>query len=164
MLSGEHRLNGLTRSLRLGLPVVVVALLLLGTWKGQDDNFPFGPFRMYSTKQELDGHVRSLHLRGQSPDGQWQTVLFEEFGLRRADAEGQLGKLAVEPTVLLSRLSKSYRRLHGGEFPYVGLQLRETIYELRGGSPEAERFRIIATWRSSSRSREAHAGVGGRRG
>ncbi|MDQ3963258.1 MAG: hypothetical protein M3277_04995 [Actinomycetota bacterium] len=146
------------RSVRLLVPAVVAIFLVLGTWKGQDDNFPFGPFRMYSTKQELDGEVRSLQLWGlyrcgtaepaAQRIGEWTNLDIEEnFALRRADLEGQLGKLAVEPTVLLSELERTYRRLHPGGFPFDALQLRDRIYDLEDGKAISERFRILGTWR-----------------
>ncbi len=137
-------------SVRLLVPVVVALLLVLGTWKGQDDNFPFGPFRMYSTKQELDGEVRSLQLWGLRHCGGWTNLDIEEnFALRRADLEGQLGKLAVKPTVLLAELEPTYQRLHPGGFPFAALELRDRIYDLEDGKPISERFRILGTWRSA---------------
>ncbi|MDQ4065025.1 MAG: hypothetical protein M3161_03150 [Actinomycetota bacterium] len=137
--------------LRLITPLVVAVLLLLGTWRGDDDNFPFGPFRMYSTAQRLDGEVRSLQLWALDDDGQWRNVLTEDFGLRRADLEGQIGRQAVPPRVVLRHLAATYRRLHG-EFPFRALQLRLRIYELRGGQPASERLEVIGVWRATSES------------
>lgn len=131
--------------IRVLMTVVVGACLVLGSWKGEDDNFPFGPFRMYSTKQMLDGRVRGLQLWGRHPCGPFMNLVIEDFGLRRADLEGQLGKLAVEPTVLLTELERSYRRLHGGSFPFETLQLRDKIYQLESGRPVRESFNILGT-------------------
>ena len=44
---------------RWAVTVIALALLLAGTFVGQDDDFPFGPFRMYSTTAQLNGPVRS---------------------------------------------------------------------------------------------------------
>ena len=138
----------LTRTLRLIVPIVVGVLLLLGTWRGDDDNFPFGPFRMYSTKQELDGEVRSLQLWGLDKSGEWTPLLIDDFGLRRADLEGQVGRHEVEPAVVLAELARTYRRLHDGDFPYVALQLSDRVYDLKDGKPVDETSRIIGVWRA----------------
>lgn len=140
--SRNHR----ARAIKSAIPLVVGALLLLGTWRGDDDNFPFGPFRMYSTKQELDGQVRSLQLWGQDRRGRWQMLDIDDFGLRRADIEGQIGKLEEGPTVVLSELAASYERIHGEEMPWAALQLRDRIFTLVGGRPAAERVRVVGTW------------------
>ena len=136
-------------NIRLIAPLVVAALLVLGTWRGDDDNFPFGPFRMYSTAQRLDGEVRALQLWAMDEDGRWTSVLSEEFGLRRADLEGQVGRQAVPPAVVLEHLAATYGRLHG-TFPFRALQLRLRIYQLSNGQPVSERLEVIGTWRATS--------------
>lgn len=133
---------------RAVLPVVIAGLLLAGSLVGEDDNFPFGPFRMYSTKQELDARIRALELWALT-DGRWEPIRTSEFGLRRADLEGQLGKLEQPPEVVLARLAASYPRLHDEAFPFGGLQFRQRIHQLEGGVPVDERVELIATWLSS---------------
>lgn len=130
------------------LPLVVAVLLLIGSLVGQDDNFPFGPFRMYSTKQGIDGRIRILEVWGlREPGGAERLVMEEDFGLRRADLEGQLGKLEVPPTLVLERLADSYKTLHEGEFPFDGLAFRQRVVFLEDGVPAGEQRRGIATWR-----------------
>jgi hypothetical protein len=141
----------LTRTGRLlaGLaPLVVGALLLTGSLVGEDDQFPFGPFRMYATKQGLDGRVRVPEIWGLKEGAGRERLPPENFGLRRADLEGQLGKLAEPPTFVLARLAESYRRLHDGEFPFDALELRQRIYLLEKGVPVGDRLSAaIASWR-----------------
>ncbi len=141
-------MNDPGRFIRALSPIVLAVLLVLGTWVGEDDNFPFGPFRMYSTKQELDGEIRVLQLWGLSSEGEWTSLLTEDFGLRRADLEGQIGKLAEEPAFVLAELADSYERRHGTDLPFLALELREKIYELEQGRPVRDHLRVLGTWRA----------------
>ena len=69
------------------LAAVTAVLLLAGTFWGQDDDFPFGPFRMYSTAPDptpwrnpgRGGHVSGRVVRFTERNG----------GIRRAEIEGQ---------------------------------------------------------------------------
>lgn len=139
----------MTRGLhaRLAASLVVVLLLCFGTFWGDDDNFPFGPFRMYSTKQELDGEVRATEVQGLTSDGAWTRIPFDHFGLRRADIEGQLGKLAQPPEEVLAAMAVAYRRLDRGAEEIVALRLLERTYDIEDGVPAGEEVEFIATWR-----------------
>ena len=57
------------RTTRTAAFAVGLALLLAGTAWGQDDHFPFGPFRMYSTADDPDGAVLSTYLQAVDADG-----------------------------------------------------------------------------------------------
>ncbi|HEX2196522.1 MAG TPA: hypothetical protein VHJ76_06315 [Actinomycetota bacterium] len=131
---------------RLAAGLVVALLLVAGTFWGDDDNFPFGPFRMYSTKQELDGEVRATEVQGLTRQGTWIGVPFDHFGLRRADIEGQLGKLAQPPEDVLASMAVAYERFGRGE-EIVALRLLERTYDIEDGVPAGEEVEILATWR-----------------
>lgn len=135
-----------TKVVRITLGLVTAITLLVGTWIGDDDNFPFGPFRMYSTKQELDGEVRIIEIYGLSRNGQWVKVLFNNFGLRRADVEGQLGKLAEPPQAILAEMFEAHDRIHAGPVPFEALQLRQRTYDLEDGRSVRELVETIGTW------------------
>lgn len=132
---------------RLVAGIVTGLLLCWGTFWGDDDNFPFGPFRMYSTKQQLDGEVRATEVRGLTEQGVWIPIPFDDFGLRRADVEGQLGKLAEPPEEVLAALAVAYDRLGRGEEEIVALRLLERTIDVEDGVPAGEEVEIVATWR-----------------
>lgn len=132
---------------RLAAAVVVALLLLVGTFWGDDDNFPFGPFRMYSTKQELDGEVRATEIVGLTDAGAWVPLPFSDFGLRRADVEGQLGMLEQPPVAVLADMAVAYDRFGRGEEEIVALRLLERTIDLENGMPAGETVEIVATWR-----------------
>lgn len=127
--------------------LLVAVLLLVGTFWGDDDNFPFGPFRMYSTKQGLDGEVRVTEVEGLTPSGQWVGLPFDDFGLRRADIEGQLGMLAQPPEEVLESMSIAYDRFGRGDYEIVALRLRERTIDIEDGQPAAEEVVTLGTWR-----------------
>ena len=133
---------------RLAAAIGVVLLLLIGTFWGDDDNFPFGPFRMYSTKQELDGEVRATEIVGLTRDGRWVSLPFSDFGLRRADVEGQLGMLAQPPEDVLADMWVAYNRFRRGEEEIVALRLLERTTDVEDGKPAGDTVEIIATWRA----------------
>jgi hypothetical protein len=125
--------------------LAVAVLLVVGTFWGDDDNFPFGPFRMYSTKQQLDGEVRATEVEGRAPSGEWVGIPFDHFGLRRADIEGQLGKLAQPPEEVLAAMAVAFERLGRGELEPTALRLRERTYDVEDGKPVGETVVTIAT-------------------
>ncbi|MDQ3914155.1 MAG: hypothetical protein M3323_02320 [Actinomycetota bacterium] len=135
------------RRVRVAGGVVTLALLCAGTIWGDDDNFPFGPFRMYSTKQELDGEVWATEVEGLTKAGVWVGVRFDDFGLRRADIEGQLGKLAQPPMDVLAAMSDAYDTFGRGDEDFVALRLRERTYDIEDGLPAGETVVTVATLR-----------------
>lgn len=134
--------------MRVAAGLAVAALLVAGTFWGDDDNFPFGPFRMYSTKQELDGEVRATEVDGLTSTGEWIGIPFDDFGLRRADIEGQLGMLAEPPENVLEAMAVAYERFDRGDFDPVALRLRERTYDVENGVPVGESVVTIATVRT----------------
>ena len=100
-------LTGLTstgRHLRVALLAVAGTLLLLGTLVGQDDAFPFGPFRMYATADAPNGSVLSTRLEAVTVDGAVVRVGEGDIGMRRAEYEGQLPSLSASALGDLARV------------------------------------------------------------
>lgn len=134
---------------RLCLAVLTLLALLLGTIWGDDDHFPFGPLRMFSIRNELDGRVRSLEIQGVTERGEVLLLSFEEFGVRRADVEGQLGKLDVSPENVLEALHRATERFNPQGPNFVKLRLFERIFVLDNGNPVDQGVETLAVWRSS---------------
>jgi hypothetical protein len=135
------------RRARVGITLVLAALTLAGTAVGQDDDFPFGPFRMYSTRDAPDGTVVSTRVEAVDVAGRLQVVDERSTGLRRAEVEGQVRRFRDDPE-LLGALSAAHDRLRPDEPPYAEVRVVERVYQLRGSRPTGqESERVVASWR-----------------
>jgi hypothetical protein len=133
------------RSVRLAATAVVAALLLLGTFKGDDDHFPFGPFRMYSTTNELDGTVNAIKFKARTATGEEIEPRSQDFGLRPAEINGQVGLIRRDPS-LLAHLADTYEEVHPDREPLVELELWYGLHQLRNGQPVSYSEEEVASW------------------
>ena len=126
--------------------VLGLGLLLAGTAWGQDDHFPFGPFRMYATADDPDGRVLSTYLQAVDADGVVVPRVEERHvGLRRAEYEGQLSRVVEDPD-LLRDIAEVFSRRHPDAPPWVELSVVQTAHVLVDGVPTDERTSVLATW------------------
>ena len=96
-------MNALTdrgRRVRVLLTFVVGALLVAGTLWGQDDDFPFGPFRMYSTAPGANEDAPDTRVEGVDASGRVVVLSEANSGLRRAEIEGQQQAYVDDPARL----------------------------------------------------------------
>jgi hypothetical protein len=87
-------------SVRLAAVAVCLGLVLAGSLYGQDDDFPFGPFRMYSTRDNPNGQVLELRVQLLLTSGGVQDVTNASGAPRRAELEGRIGDLTSHPAAL----------------------------------------------------------------
>jgi hypothetical protein len=99
------------RARRLLAVAVVLALVTAGSIWGNDDTFPFGPFRMYSTRADPNAPVVSTRVVGLTAAGEEVKLSGGAVGLRRAEFEGQLDRIAEQPE-LLGLLADSFAEAH----------------------------------------------------
>jgi hypothetical protein len=126
-----------------------LVLLLLGTTVGEDDHFPFGPFRMYSISNDVDGRVTSLRVKGRVAGGPERVIPFAEFGLRRAELQGQVSRFYRDDwDQLLVHLVDAYRRFNPRGEGLTELRLLYEVNSLRDGRPVAYSEETLATWRA----------------
>ncbi len=122
------------RRVRLAATLAVLALFLAGTLWGTDASFPFGPFKMYSTRADVDSPVVSTRVVGLTGTGEEVRLSGGEVGLRRAEFEGQLPRLVDDPA-LLATLVATYVRRHPGSPALVEVQVVQRRFELADGQP-----------------------------
>ena len=133
------------KKLRVAVTAAFLALLLAGTAVGDDEHFPFGPFRMYSTRNELDGQVNAARVRITTQEGELDlSIEPRSFGLRRAEIEGQIPRIVEDPD-LLEHLGHAYENIHPG-VRAESVELYFVITDLEGGRPVSEMEKTIATW------------------
>jgi hypothetical protein len=143
----------LTRAARLRRGVatlLVLVALVIGTFWGDDDHWPFGPFRMFSIRNRLDGRVKAAAVELTMSDG---TQLEEKISsgtlaLRRAEVEGQIDRFEHNPA-LLRHIASLYGEIHPRS-SVVGVRLYYEITPLAGGRPAGTPAEhTIATWEDS---------------
>jgi hypothetical protein len=131
------RLTPAGRRSRLAAVVVVLALLLAGTVWGDDDSFPFGPFRMYSTRNDPNTPVISTRAVGVTAAGEEVRLSGGQVGLRRAEFEGQINRLREHPE-LLGLLAESFEDANPDAPELVAVQMVHRKFELADGKPTGD--------------------------
>lgn len=131
------RLTPAGRRRRLVGVLVVLTLLLAGTVWGDDDAFPFGPFRMYSTRNDPNTPVISTRAVGVTAAGEEVRLSGGQVGLRRAEFEGQFHRLREHPE-LLGLLAASFADAHPEAPELVAVQMVHRRLELSGGRPTGD--------------------------
>jgi len=141
-----ERLSPVARRTRLAAAVAVLAVVLAGSVWGEDDAFPFGPFRMYSTRADPNQPVISTRVVGLTAAGEEIRLSGGQVGLRRAEFEGQLPRIADDPE-LLGLLADSYAERNPDAEPMVEVQVIQRHIELSGGQPTDEvDDRVLVTY------------------
>jgi hypothetical protein len=126
------RLSPLGRLARIAATLVVLAVVLAGTLWGDDDEFPFGPFRMYSTRADPNAPVVSTRTVGVTSTGEEVRLSGGEVGLRRAEFEGQLDRIEARPE-LLGLLADAFVAKHPDGPELVSVQVVQRRFELEQG-------------------------------
>ena len=130
-------LSPASRRVRLGVAAAVLAVVMSGTVWGDDSDFPFGPFRMYSTRADPDAPVISTRVVGLTASGEEVRLSGGAVGLRRAEFEGQLPRMQEHPE-LLGLLADTYAEGHPDAEPLVEVQVIHRRFELIGGQRTGE--------------------------
>lgn len=133
------------RSVRLTATALLLLGLVWGTFWGLDDHFPFGPFRMYSTTDEVDGPIRSLKFEGTTASGETFEIPSAHFGLRRAEADGQTERVRSD-TEFLGVFVEAYERFNPGAPPLVRLRMFHRVDVLKGRRPVSQHEEEVAVW------------------
>jgi hypothetical protein len=131
---------------RLVGTAAAVLLLLAGTAWGQDDHFPFGPFKMYSRATKTTGRITWPRLEGRDAAGRVHNVTAGEVGLRRAELEGQLPRIDGDPA-LLGALAEAWESVDPDRPPLVELRLLARSQALVDSTPVGEPTeRLVVSW------------------
>jgi hypothetical protein len=128
------RLTPRGRLIRLFATFVGAVLLLAGTVVGTDDDFPFGPFKMYSTTDKLDAPVADTRVQAVDASGRQWVLSDGETGIRRAEIEGQMDSFTADPA-RLSVVADAYTRRNPGAPKLTELSVVVRWHELHGGRP-----------------------------
>ncbi|WP_205751832.1 hypothetical protein [Cryptosporangium phraense] len=130
-------LGPISRWSRIGIALAGLLLLILGTLFGQDDDFPFAPFRMYSTTDRLDAPVKSLRVEAVTVDGERIVLSDSDTGLRRAEIEGQQERIADDPA-LLDAVASAYHTRHPDRPRLREVDVVVRLIQLKDGRPTGQ--------------------------
>ncbi len=140
-----ERARDLSRRSRLARLVAAAAGLLLvlgGTVRGFDHDFPFGPFRMYATRVDPNGVSRDLRVRVVLVSGAVLDRTDLAGAPRRAELEGQLDQLRKDPQ-RLARLVPIYTAHLPS--PARTLQLVWREHRLKDGRAQPATFSVACS-------------------
>lgn len=134
--------------MRLGATALVLTLLLAGTVVGGDDDFPFGPFKMYARSTRVDGRVATAAFVGIDRFGRRHGVRSSDVGLRPAELEGQIPRIRRHPA-LLAVVARAWHRERPAAPELVEVRLVSRGRQLRDGRPGDEvTEQTVSVWRS----------------
>jgi hypothetical protein len=111
--------------------------MLAGTVWGDDDAFPFGPFRMYSTRNDPNAPVISTRAVGLTAAGEEVRLSGGQVGLRRAEFEGQIDRLREHPE-LLGLIADAFADANPDAPGLVTVQMVHREFELADGKPTGD--------------------------
>ncbi|GGL18398.1 hypothetical protein [Mangrovihabitans endophyticus] len=134
------------RAVRLAVAAAGLGLLLAGTLWGQDDDFPFGPFRMYATAPDPDADAGDT--RVEATDATGRTVVLNEAnsGIRRAEIEGQMGAYLTAPS-RLRQVAMAYASRNPSAAPLTEVRIVTRWVEIEDSRPTgASHDETIVTW------------------
>ena len=132
------------RRLRALATGALVVALLVGTAVGDDDHFPFGPMRMYSTRNDPNGTISVVVLRAVTVTGERIDLPMMDLGLRRSEVDGLINHF--EDDSLLARyLALSYENFDQ-EPPLRKLRVVRGFYQLEDGRPGRYWEETLGTW------------------
>ncbi|GID25842.1 hypothetical protein [Paractinoplanes brasiliensis] len=127
--------------------LVAGALLLAGTLWGTDDDFPFGPFRMYSTAPDPNGDARDTRVEGVDAEGRTVAITEGNSGIRRAEIEGQQQAYVDDPS-RLSRVAAAYAEHTPGAAPLSSVRIVVRWHGIEHARPTgAWRDEVVAEWK-----------------
>jgi hypothetical protein len=149
MVDDDLRLPLAGRLWRALLLLVLAALFLAGTAVGQDDWWPFGPWRMFANSTAPSGSVYSLSIEvraGDDPDWRPASLTPTSVGLNRAEVEGRIPEMTADPA-MLGTLAQAHGRLRPDEPAWRAVRVVRTQVVLSGGTPTGEvRTNTLAAW------------------
>ncbi|RGC68091.1 hypothetical protein C5N14_15285 [Micromonospora sp. MW-13] len=136
------------RVIRLGATALGLAVLLAGTAWGSDDDFPFGPFRMYSTSDPPDAPAPDTRVEGVDRTGAVVDLGQDATGIRRAEIEGQQSRYVAEPD-RLRRVADAYAERHPDAAGLVEVRIVIRWYGIEGGRPTGRwADETVVSWRA----------------
>jgi hypothetical protein len=134
------------RPVRWAATLLVGALLLAGSIWGDDDDFPFGPFRMYSSVPDVNAPAPDTRVEATDASGATVPLTETNTGIRRAEIEGQLSRFRQDPA-LLEVVAAAYARHNPRAAALRQVEIVIRWHDIRDGAPTgAWHDEVVSTW------------------
>lgn len=134
------------RAVRVVITMVAAAALVAGTVWGEDDHFPFGPFKMYASAVDPDAPTRDTRVEAVDARGDRLLITPANTGIRRAEFEGQLGRLTRSPELLVT-VADAYEDRNPQAPPLREVRIVVRWHEVRDFEVTGEwTEEVVATW------------------
>ncbi len=134
------------RAVRVVVTAIAAVLLLAGTLWGVDDDFPFGPFRMYASAPDPNQDAADTRVEGVDTTGRVVVLTEANSGIRRAEIEGQQQQYVADPA-RLRQVALAYADKSPGAAPLTTVRIVVHWVEIEhsrvtGGSHD----QILVSW------------------
>ena len=143
------RLTPAARAWRAVLVGAIAVLFVGGTWKGNDDWWPFGPWRMFATSTAPTGGVAVLAIESHTgTDSAWQpaSINLSSVGLNRAEVEGRVPQMLANPA-MLGTLAATHARLRPADPRWTGVRVVRVVTVIVDRRPTGQEHRtVLAEW------------------
>jgi len=134
------------RRIRVLVTLVGALLLVVGTLWGTDDDFPFGPFRMYSTAPDPNGAAKDTRVEGVDVNGRTVGITEANSGIRRAEIEGQQAVYMSDPS-RLSQVAAAYAEHTPAAAPLRSVRIVVRWHGVKHSRPTGTwTDQVIAQW------------------
>jgi hypothetical protein len=136
------------RAVRVLATLLGGALLLASTCWGSDDDFPFGPMRMYAGADAPDDPAPDTRVEGVDTGGLVVALTERNTGIRRAEIEGQQDRYVADPR-LLREVARAYADRNPGASALVEVRVVIRWYGIRHSRPTGTfTDETVARWRA----------------
>jgi hypothetical protein len=143
-------LSARARAVRVAVTALGLVLVLAGTLWGLDDDFPFGPFRMYSTAPGPDEDAPDTRVEGVDAAGRTIVLTEQNSGIRRAEIEGQQQQYVREPS-RLREVATAYAQHSPGAAPLVEVRIVIHWVGVEDSRPTGTSTdEVLTSWRVAS--------------
>ena len=141
-----NELSARGRWIRVAATLLFGALLLTGTVAGADDDFPFGPFRMYATGPDPNGDAKDTRVEGVDTAGRTVQLTEGNSGIRRAEIEGQQQAYVDDPA-RLGRVATAYEEHSPGAAPLRTVRIVVRWHGIEHARPTGKSWdEVVAEW------------------
>lgn len=144
-----ERLTGSARAWRIVVITALAVGFLGGTTIGDDDWWPFSPWRMFSTSTPVTGSVAAAFIEVRTTrERAWTPapLMPSSVGLNRAEIEGRLDAIRADPS-LLATLAASHARLCPDDPPWTGVRVALRHSAIVDGRATGRHTDVVlATW------------------